>query len=133
MYFEGFGDDLKDGHAGVEGVVGVLKDHLDLFAVIEEVATRDVGDVIALVEDVAVCGGGELYDCATDGSFSAAGFADEADGCALFYFKGYTIDGFDDATFEVEEAAVDWVVDVEIFNFEKRGIDVGFLVHCIRN
>ena len=75
-------DDIAHGHAGVQGGVGVLEDHLGfpgkglLFGPVE------LGDVAAVEQDGA---GGrlvELDQSAADGGFAAAGFAHQAQSAA---------------------------------------------------
>jgi hypothetical protein len=86
---EGLGEDLADGHAGVEGGVRILEDDGEAAAEaahiaggqVEEVDGRGVGRCFGgCVEDGAGAGFDEAENHAGDGALAGAGFADEAEG-----------------------------------------------------
>ena len=69
-------DDVGDGHAGVEGGIGVLENHGGLLA---ELIDLLVGfDGLSVKEDLAARGLVQVQQGAADGGFAAAGFAHEA-------------------------------------------------------
>ena len=49
MDFEGLRKDRSDTKAGIEGVVGILEDHLDLFAVRTELGTMEGADLRSFI------------------------------------------------------------------------------------
>ena len=88
----------KDGanaKAGIEGVIRVLKDHLDLFAVGAETGAVKGGDLLAVVGGGA--GGGVLQtdEDPAEGGLAGTAFADEAEGGALVDFKGDVVECLD--------------------------------------
>ncbi len=70
MNFKRLGENGADAEAGIEGVVGILKNHLNLFSVGAEVGTSKGTDGLALVGDGAGSGIDEADDGATEGSFA---------------------------------------------------------------
>lgn len=95
---EGLGEDLADGHAGVERGVGVLKDDLHAAAEGAEMAGGGVGNVGAVEVDRAAGGLDEAKHHAGDGAFAAAGFADDAEGLSAMDGEA---DVLDDGRFAV--------------------------------
>ena len=115
---EGLAEGLADGHAGVEGGVGVLEDDGELAAEVAHLGGGDVEEVelagLAVgveraKEDAAAGGFDEAKNEAGDGAFTRAGFADEAEGFAAVELQR---DVVDDARGTV-------VLD-EVVGFEKR-------------
>jgi hypothetical protein len=68
--FKRFGENGADAEARIEGVVGVLKNHLNLFSVRAEVGTSEGTDGLALVGNGAGGGIDEADDGTTEGRFS---------------------------------------------------------------
>jgi hypothetical protein len=95
---EGFGEDLADRHAGIEGGVGVLEDDGDVAAEAAEVAGWEGEEVYRLrgvrggVGKGAAGGFDEAEEEAGEGAFSGAGFADEAEGLAAVEVEGDVIE-----------------------------------------
>ena len=99
---EGFGEDLADGHAGVEGGVGILEDDGEVAAEAAELAGGGVEEVDGRsgggggfgggVEDLAGGGFDEAEEEAGEGGFAGAGFADEAEGFAAGEGEGDVVD-----------------------------------------
>ena len=104
---EGFGEDLADRHAGVEGGVGVLEDDGDVAA--EAAELEGGGGVGWVVEDMAAGGLDEAEEDAGEGGLAGAGFADEAEGLAAGEGEG-----------DVVEDAVGAVVLGEVCGGEKH-------------
>ena len=86
-------DDVGDGHAGVQGGVGVLEDHLDVLGELLALLALQVRHVLALKEDLAVRGLVQADDGAAERGLSAAGLADQAEGLALFDGEGDVVHG----------------------------------------
>ena len=101
MNFKRFGENGADAEARIEGVVGVLKNHLNFFSVGAEFRTSEGTDGLALVGNGA--GGG--IDEADDGA---------AEGATLFDFEGNIVEGFDHAGLTLKESRFDGKVDREI-------------------
>ena len=77
MHVQRLADDVGDGHAGVEGGIGILEDHGGLVA-----EGLDIGlglDLPALVEDFAAGGLVQVQDGAADGRLAAAGSTQQGD------------------------------------------------------
>ena len=120
----GLGKHGADGHAGVEAADGVLEDNLHRAAETAEVAGRELEDVGALEEDLAIdddaaLGFDEAEESAADGGFAAAGFADEAEGFAGGDVKGDVFDSLDVADDVAEDAAADGEVGAEVADLEE--------------
>ena len=77
------GNDLDDGLAGVNAGVGVLEDDLQILAQGTELPLADLGDILALVDDLSGGGLHQAEDASAQGGLAAAGFAHYADGLAL--------------------------------------------------
>ena len=89
---EGFGEDVADAHARVEGREGILKDDLHAATYAAEVAGFEGEEVDGIVGDLAGGGLDEAEEHAGDGGFSRAGLADEAEGFAAVDGEGDVID-----------------------------------------
>ena len=119
---EGLGEDLADGHARVEGGVGVLKDdgeaaakaaHLAYLELQEIVGARAgvvrIGGARIVEEDAAAGGFDEAQQEACDGALAGAGLADDAESFAAH---------------DVERNAVDDACGAEVFD-ELAGFEQG--------
>ncbi len=128
MNFEGFGENGADAEARIEGVVGVLKNHLNLFSVGAEVGTSEGTDDLALVGNGAGSGIDEADDGAAEGRLARTAFADEAEGATLFDGEGNIVESFDHASLTLKESRFDGKVNGEIGDLEKgrHGILEGF-------
>ena len=136
---EGFGESLADGHAGVEGGVGVLEDDGQFAAEATEVFWWKFSEIEGgfgggVVEDLA---GGGFYEAekdAREGGFAGAGFTYEAEGLAAGEGEG---DVVDDAGFAVGFGEVDggeegvghgvglgYRMPVERVCFERRAVEL---------
>src|ERR1700735_4449141 len=77
----GFGDDLANRHARVQGGKGVLEDRLHATAKSPQMgAGGSVDDFMAVEEDGSGGGRDQPKDHAGHGAFSGAGFTDQAQG-----------------------------------------------------
>ena len=112
MHVHAFGHDVADGHAGVEGGVGVLKDHLGLPLVGKQLAALEGVDVPAPVEHLA---GGLVVHAkagAAAGGLAAAALAHKAQRLAFMDGEGDVVHGVQGAAMaEVE-------VFFEVFDFQ---------------
>jgi hypothetical protein len=89
---EGFGEDLADAHARVEGGVGVLEDDLHAAAKVTELAGAGGAEVLPGEADIAGCGFDQAEQHAGDGALAGAGFADQAKGLAATDGEGDAVD-----------------------------------------
>jgi hypothetical protein len=128
MNFERFGKNGADAEAGIEGVVGILKNHLNHFSVGAEVGTSEGTDGLALVGNGAGGGIDEADDGAAEGGLTRTALPDEAEGATLFDGEGNIVEGFDHAGLTLEESRFDGKVNGEIGDLEKgrHGIWEGF-------
>ena len=90
-----FGQDIADLHARVQRAEGVLEDNLDLFPDRAHFLLRQLGQVLAVVEDFARRGCFELQDAAPRGRLSTSRFTHQAEGFPSLDEKANAIDGFD--------------------------------------
>ena len=79
----------------------------------------EVSDVVAFEMDDASGGFEEADDSAAEGTFSAAAFADEAEGFVGGEIEGDAFDGLEIAM--GEEAAAEAVGDLEVVDLEEGG------------
>ena len=89
------GDGTRCGKARVEAVSGVLKDHLDTFALRQrgEAARRNSADVLAVEHDEAIALVDQPHHHHRGCRLAAAGFADQADTLAARDLKADAVDG----------------------------------------
>jgi hypothetical protein len=85
-----------------------------------ELAGGGVGKVRAVEGEDAPGGFIEADHGFAEGGFTAAGFADEAEGFAGLERQGDVIDGFDAAGGALEDAGFDGKVEAEVFGSEER-------------
>ena len=78
--FERFTDDLLDALLRIESGGGVLKDHLDGFAVLAEGFAFEIGDVFAVKNDFPAGHGVKTGQHLGKGGLAGAGFPDDTDG-----------------------------------------------------
>ena len=78
--FERFTDDLLDALLRIESGGGVLKDHLDGFAVLTEGFAFEIGDVFAVENDFPAGHGVKTGQHLGKGGLAGAGFPDDTDG-----------------------------------------------------
>ena len=114
MNFKRFGEDGADAEARIEGVVGVLKNHLNLFPVGAEVGTSEGADDMTLVGNGAGGGIDEANDSTAEGRLARTAFPDEAEGGTLFDGEGNIVEGFDHTGLALKESRFDGKVDREI-------------------
>ena len=93
----GLGDDLADGHARVEGRIGILEDELHLAAHVLDLMLVHLGDIAALEEHLAGGGLGEPHDGTAGGGLAAAGLTDEAERLTGVNLEGDVVHSRDDA------------------------------------
>ena len=77
------GDKLIDRHAGIQGGVRVLEDHLHLLADLLELALGALYDILAVKMYLAGGGREQAHDHAAQRRLAAAGFSHNAQGLAL--------------------------------------------------
>ena len=70
------GDDAIDGHARIQRGVRILKNNLQMAALVAHGAVRQLRQVVAVEQDLTGGWLNEPQNCAAEGRFSAAGFAD---------------------------------------------------------
>jgi len=128
MNFERFGENGADAEARIEGVIGVLKNHLNLFSVGAEVGTSEGTDGLALVGNGAGGGIDEANDGTAEGGLARTAFANESEGATLFDFERNIVEGFDHSGLTLKESRFYGKVDGEIGDLEERrhGIWEGF-------
>jgi hypothetical protein len=128
MNFEGFGENGADAEARIEGVVGVLKNHLNLFSVGAEFGTSEGTDGLALVGNGAGGGINEADDGAAESGLPRTAFADESESATLFDFERNIVECFDHAGLTLEESRFDGKVNGEIGDLKegRHGFWEGF-------
>ena len=109
-----FGNNIRNGHPGVQAGVGVLVDDLHFSGQRHPFFGGQAGDVPALKEDATVRGGIQTDDGPAQGGFSAAGFAYQAQGHSLLDAEGNIIHGLQPGF------AVDFKVFLQVFHFQKH-------------
>jgi hypothetical protein len=119
MNLEGLGNNLPDGEAGIEGTVGILKNHLHLAPERAEVAFGEGEDVSAFKCDAARGGRGELENGAAHGGFPATALADKADRLAGLDSEGDVVNGTDVAGFSSQNASDNGKPSAQISNLQQ--------------
>ena len=98
---------LLDGHAGVQGGVGVLEDHLHLATVRQRILTLEMIDTLTVVVDLAGAGRQQAHHGSGHGRLATAGFAHHAQGLALLHFQIHAIDSVHGFLFAAETATLE--------------------------
>ena len=94
---QALGNDLRHGHAGVQGAVGVLKDHLHVLFEGVAVLPGDSVDVLAPVEDLTIGLAVEADAHPAAGGLAAAGLPHHAQGLPLVDVEGDVVYGLEHA------------------------------------
>ena len=107
---ESFADDVADGLAGVEGLGGVLEDHLEITRALTAVV------VLGLAFKHDGPGGGleQMDDGLAQRGLAAAGFADDAERLSALQGEGDAVHGLAGADGAEKNTAAHGEVDVEI-------------------
>ncbi len=109
------GDNVADGHAGVQGRVGILEDHGGLLA---EFLQGFLGiDFLPVIDDLTGCGLIQMQNRAADGRLAAAGLADQTQGFAAADREGNIVHRLE--RLGAEKAQVDIEILFEAFDFQK--------------
>lgn len=116
---ECLGEGRVDGHAGIEGGVGILKDHLEVETPFLDGGGPQGAEILSLEENFAGGGRLELHDGAGEGGFAAAGLPDESQDLTLFNPEADPIDSAHQAGDPTEGSLADGKVGVNIDEFEK--------------
>ena len=115
----GFGNDLADGEALVEGFRRILEDHLNVGTQGAHSALGDFRDILSSEVDVAGCRGKEANQAFTHGGFATAGFSDKSERFSLPDGQGNVVNCFDPPGAAHEDAFADGKVHFEVFGFQK--------------
>ena len=143
VHVQRLADDVLNGHAGVQGRIGVLEHHLHLLAVGQHV--HDVGlaqlhrvalgvhlglagfvqvagvkDDLAVVLDAAAGGLIQLQKAAAHGGLAAAGLAHKADDLTLHNGKGDVVKHLAVLALLTEEGAPLLIIAVQVPHFQYR-------------
>ena len=116
---ECLGEGRVDGHAGIEGGVGILKDHLEVETPFLDGGGPQSAEILSLEENFAGGGRLELHDGAGEGGFAAAGLPDESQDLTLFDPEADPIDSAHQAGDPTEGSLADGKVGVNIDEFEE--------------
>ena len=119
MNFQGFGKDGANAKTRIEGVVGVLEDHLDLLAVGAKSGAIQRGDFLAVVKGGAGGGVLETDENPAEGGLAGAAFADEAKGGTLVDFQGDVVECLDHAGLALEQAGFHREIDRQVTDFDE--------------
>ena len=92
MHLHGFGDDLADFHAGIQGAEGILENDLYALPQRDKLFLVERGDIDAIVNDFAGGWFFEAQDAAPGGGLAAAAFAHQAKRLAAFDGEADAID-----------------------------------------
>ena len=111
---QGLTDDVLDRHTGVQGRVGVLEDHLHLFAETSDVLARDL---FALEPERSSGRLVQVQERPSDGGFAAAGLTDEAQRLTWFDVEGDSVDRLERRRFK--EPGLHGEVHLKVFDFDK--------------
>ncbi len=118
---QGLGEDAEDVHPGVEGLVGVLEDHLHLRAHPPQLVLAEGEDVDAVEVYVAVRRLDEPQDHPARRRLPAAALPRQAEDLALLYLEAYPVDRPNELPFPREEAAPPHEPLLEVLDHELLG------------
>lgn len=129
MELQGFAYDGADGHSRIERAEGVLENQADIAADISKHGVIG-GDDVGIVEgDFAGGDGNEAQDASCDGGFTAAAFADEAEGGRTPYGKGYSVYGLYETNGAAHQSLFDGEVRLEVVDPEQETIRIDVIIH----
>lgn len=119
MDIERLGDDTVDRHPRIERAEGILKDDLNLLAVVEELAAGERGEVATIIVDGAGGQGHEPGDGTPGGGLTAAALTHETNRFPARHIETNPIDCLDDIDRALEHPALDGKVDLQITDREE--------------
>ena len=122
MNGHGLGDDLADGHTGIERSIGILEDELHLATHILDLVLAHLGNVFALEEHFACRRLGQTHDGAARGGLTATRLADQAKGLARINLERNVIHSRDDTLREAlgEHAGLCGKLLGEVLDLQQR-------------
>jgi len=116
---ECFANDLLDGQARIKGASRVLKDHLEMSALLTQCLALK-GQKVMTVESDATGGGSNEPDNRTAKcGFAATALPDQPQGFTCSHLEVDAIDGLNELNRFAEPPALDWEPDLEIGDFEE--------------
>ena len=113
-------DDVGDRHPRVERSERVLEDDLHPATQRAHVVGIDIGELVAVEDDPAVRGRGQLDDGPAEGGLAAAGLTDERERLAAVDLEVDAVDRVDRADLAPQDPAVDREVLLEAVHREQR-------------
>ena len=116
---QGFPHNVGHCHPRVEGGIGVLENHLHLFAVGHKPTGVQVGDILAIISDFSAGRVIKPNDGPPGRRLSAAGLAHQPEGFPPVYCKGNIIYRFDIVGFASDNAAYFFKVHFQVFHFHQ--------------
>jgi hypothetical protein len=122
VHDERLGNDLPDGHAGVEAAGGVLEDDLHVAPEAAEPGRARSDDVHAIEDDRAGRGLDEAQDRPPDSGFARARLAHQTEGLAGGKVEGNAVHGPDLPGPPAEQPRMGGEVDVEVADAEQRRV-----------
>ena len=116
VHIQRLADDVRHGHPGIQGGIGILKDHGGLFSVFGNVSWRD--NLPAVKPDFSVRRLVQVQQGAAHGGLAAAGFPHETQGLAPADGKGHIVHRLQGLG--RKHAGIDAKVFLQVLDFHQR-------------
>ena len=123
----GLGDDLADGHAGIQRSIGILEDKLHLATHVLDLMLAHLGNIFTLEEHFACRRLGQAHDGTARGGLTATRLANQTKGLARINLKRDVIYSRDDTLGEAlgEHAGLSGKLLREVLDLQQRSALVG--------
>ena len=119
MNIDSFADDLLDGHARIEGAVGVLKDHLEFAPAGAQFGAVQLANILAVKMNRTGGGFEQADDRAPERGLATTAFAHEAEGLTRLKFEANVVHCFDVRFHTAEEPMLYGKMNLEVVNLEE--------------
>ena len=127
MNGHGLGDDLADGHAGIQRSIRILEDKLHLATHVLDLMLAHLGNIFTLEEHFACRRLGQAHDGTARGGLTATRLADQAKGLTRINLERNVIHSRDDTLGEAlgEHAGLSGKLLREVLDLQQRSALVG--------
>lgn len=118
MNIQGFADDLARRHARIQGIIGVLENHLEFPSARAQLRPGQAGDVLPFQPDTAGCWLNQFHDGPAQGCLAASAFANQAEGFTRPDAETHIIHRFNALADAAEHPLLHRIMDFEIFDLQ---------------
>ncbi len=123
-------DDVRDGHARIQGAIGVLEDELHLLACLRERLSLERREILAVEDDLARRGLREAQDALAGRRLATAGLADDSKRLAAVQLERDILEGMHDLVGVSEHTCLHRIVLRQMLDLEHDSIAFCLAAHA---